>query len=94
MQKKLCSECGEPAEVSLCQIVSTVGHSPRQQRCSTAMAFCAACFEARIELLCGVGLRCIKKSLSEAFTSLADACAIRLNRHRRTVPTLTSDGGR
>jgi hypothetical protein len=94
MQKKLCSECGEPAEVSLCQIVSTVGRTPRQQRCSRTVAFCVACFEARIQLLCGVGLSGIQNPLSEAFTSLADACAIPLNRHRSTVLALTNDGGR
>ena len=54
MQKKSCSECGEPAEVSLCQIVSTVGRAPRLQRCGTSTAFCAACFGARIDLLSGV----------------------------------------
>ena len=94
MQKKSCSECGMPAEVSLCQIVSTVGRAPRQQRCSVSTAFCAACFGARIELLRGIGLHGIQKALSEAFTSLAEGCAMKLNRQPRTVSALTSDGGR
>jgi hypothetical protein len=53
MQKKSCSECGEPADVSLCQIVSTVGRAPRGQLCSKSTAFCAVCFQVRIELLGG-----------------------------------------
>ena len=94
MQKKSCSECGMPAEVSLCQIVSTVGRAPRLQRCSKSIAFCAACLEGRIKLLCGSGLHGIQQSLGEAFTTLADDCAIRLTRHRHSVPDSTNDGGR
>jgi len=94
MQTKSCSECGMPAEVLLCQIVSTVGRAPRRQRCSTSTAFCAACFGARIDLLRGVGLHGIQQSLSKAFTALADGCAMKFNRPRRTAAALASDGGR
>jgi hypothetical protein len=94
MQKKVCSECGEPAEVSVCQIVSTVGRAPRLQRCSRAMAFCTACFTARIDLLRGMGSHGVQQPLSEAFTALADACAVQSKRQRHTVPALTTDGGR
>ena len=94
MQPKSCSECGMPAEVSLCQIVSTVGRAPRLQRCSISTAFCAACFEARIKLLGGVGLGGIRQPLSEAFTALANACAMRLTSLKQSAPTPVSDGGR
>ena len=94
MQKKSCSECGEPAEVSLCQIVSTVGRAPRQQRCTTSTAFCAACLQGRIKLLRVEGLHGIQKPLSEALTALADACEMTLNQPRCTAPALASDGGR
>ena len=46
MQKKLCSECGEIAEVSLCQILSTVGRETRKQQCSTSTPFCAPVYGA------------------------------------------------
>jgi len=94
IQKKLCSECGESAEVSLCQIVSTVGRAPRQQRCSTSTSFCAACLQGRIKLLRRLGLQRTQESLSEAFTALAEDCDLRLTRPRRTVPQLASEGGR
>ena len=94
MQKKLCSECGETADVSLCQIVSSVGRAPRQQRCSVSTAFCAACLQGRIKLLRRLGLHGIQKPLSEAFTTLANGCEMKLNRPRRSVPALASGGGR
>ncbi len=56
MQTKLCSECGEPAEVSLCQILSTVGRKKREQRCSTSTPYCAACLQSRVKLLRRLGL--------------------------------------
>ena len=94
MQKKSCSECGMPADVSLCQIVSTVGRAPRHQRCSTATAFCTACFGARIKLLRGVGLRGIQRPLREAFTALASACGLKLTHLKRPAPTTANGGGR
>jgi hypothetical protein len=94
MQKKLCSECGETAEVSLCQIVSSVGRAPRKQRCSISTAFCAACLQGRIKLLRRLGLHGIQKPLGEALTALADVCELNLNRPRRSVPALANGGGR
>jgi hypothetical protein len=92
MQKKLCSECGEIAEVSLCQILSTVGREARKQQCSTSTPFCAPCLRNRIKLLQRPGLRGIHKPLGEAFTTLADVCGMKLNRPRRATQPLTSDG--
>ena len=91
MQKKLCSECGEMAEVSLCQILSTVGRTPRRQRCSLSTSFCAPCLQGRIKLLRRSGLHCIQKPLSEAFTTLADGCEMRL---KSSKPAWFSRGDR
>ena len=77
MQKRLCSECGEVAEVSLCQILSTIGRTPRRQRCSMSTSFCAPCLQDRIKLLRRSSLQGIQKPLSEAFTTLADGCEMR-----------------
>lgn len=93
MLKKICSECNEPAEISLCQIISTVGRTPRQQRCSTSTPLCAACLQSRINLLRKFGLHGIQRPLSEAFTTLASGCGMRLTRVRRPVSTLVSDEG-
>ena len=80
MQKKRCSVCGGVAEVSLCQIVSTVGRAPRLQRCTTATPFCAACLQHCVTFLHAAGLPGIEKPLGAAFTALAKACAPGTNR--------------
>ena len=92
MQKKLCTECGKIAEVSLCQILSTVGRTPRQQRCSMSTTFCAFCLQGRIKLLRRLGLHGIQKPLSEAFTTLADGCEMTLSRPRRSRSVIGDRG--
>ncbi len=73
MQKKLCSECGEIAEVSLCQIVSSVGRATRQQRCSiSTLLLRGRVYRAESSSSERLGLRGIHKPLSEAFTALAE----------------------
>lgn len=83
MDPKLCSECGEVAQVSLCQIVSSLRYKPRKQRVGTSVAFCAPCLQSRIRLLQRLGLRGIHKPLGEALTALAELCEMRLNRPKR-----------
>ena len=88
MLKKLCSVCGGAAEISLCQIVSTVGRAPRLQRCTTATPFCAACLQRCVTLLHVAGLPGIEKPLGEAFTALAEACGVGVRRPSvRPIPT-------
>ena len=94
MQKKLCSECGEIAEVSLCQILSTVGREARRQQCTTSTPFCASCLQSRIKLLQRLGLRGIHKPLGAAFTTLAAVCGMKLDHPRRTARRSASDGVR
>ena len=53
MQKKLCSECGMSAEVSLCQSYLHRGpRVPGRQRCSTSTAFCAVLFYKTVSSSC------------------------------------------
>jgi hypothetical protein len=85
MKRKLCSECGDDAAISLCQILSTVGTTPRKQRCTTATAFCAACLQSRVKLLRRLGLQGLHKPLGEAFTALADDSGMQLTRQKRSV---------
>ena len=84
MQRKQCDECGADAEVSICQIISTIGRAPRQQKCSESKAFCAACLAGRFNLLRRLGLRSLQQPASEALTALAETCGMRLNRQRRS----------
>jgi hypothetical protein len=94
MEPKLCSECGEAAEVSLCQILSTVGRGDRRQQCSTATPFCASCLRSRIKLLQRLGLHGIHKPLGAAFTTLALVCGMKLDRSKRAGSALARDGAR
>ena len=86
MKRRLCSECGNEAAISLCQILSTVGTTPRKQRCTTAIAFCAACLQSRVKLLDRLDLHGIQKSLGEAFTALAEESGMLLARQKRPAP--------
>ncbi len=40
---KSCSCCPQPAQYSLVFVLSTIGVSPRRQKCSKAVLFCADC---------------------------------------------------
>jgi hypothetical protein len=40
---KLCSRCSREAEVSVVCVISTVGTSPRRQKCSATVLFCHRC---------------------------------------------------
>jgi hypothetical protein len=46
---KVCSCCRRPAEYSLVSILSTVGISKRQQKCSPAVLFCTNCLKKRLQ---------------------------------------------
>ena len=94
MQRKLCNECGAPADVSLCQIVSTVNRSPRLQRCTTSTAFCIACLQERIKLMHGLDLHGIHEPLGEAFTALANISEMPLSPQTQSPVSPSADGGR
>jgi hypothetical protein len=71
MQRKICSICGTPANISLCFLASTVGRSPRMQGAAKAILFCKACIEAAA---CGrqpEGLLGVRQRVSEALKVLA-----------------------
>jgi hypothetical protein len=71
MQRKICSICGTPANISLCFLASTVGQAPRMQGAAKAILFCKACLEAAV---CGrqpEGLSGVRERVSEALKVLA-----------------------
>jgi hypothetical protein len=45
MVRKTCEQCGNEAAVAVCWLVSTVGISPRVQKCSRASGFCLDCLK-------------------------------------------------
>ena len=71
MQRKICSICGTPANISLCFLASTVGQAPRMQGAAKAILFCKPCIEAAV---CGrqpEGLLGVRQRVSEAVKVLA-----------------------
>jgi hypothetical protein len=79
MTLRSCNQCGSPAAFSLCNLLSTVGVSPRQQKCSIVTPYCAACIQRLLKLLETSGLLPLQKlsqPLREAYTALADSSTI------------------
>ena len=51
MTLRSCSQCGNPAVVSLRHLLSTVAVTPQKQKCGTAMVYCFACIQRVVGLL-------------------------------------------
>jgi len=45
MVRKSCEQCGNSPVVTVCWLISTVGVSPRVQKCSKASIFCWSCMQ-------------------------------------------------
>jgi hypothetical protein len=76
MTLRSCSQCGSPAAFSMCNLLSTVGITPRRQKCGIATLYCSACIQRLVGLLEASGhsaLQNVSQSLSEAYTALAVA---------------------
>ena len=74
MPLRVCSQCGNPAAFSLCNLISTVAITPRKQKCGIATLYCAACIQRVVELLATSGdspLHNFSESLRGAYTALA-----------------------
>ena len=68
---KICSCCRRPAEYSLISILSTVGISKRQQKCSPAVLFCANCLKKRLQRK-HWGSDKLHKAVNRAYTELSE----------------------
>jgi hypothetical protein len=77
MKLRSCSQCGNPAAFSLCNLISTVASSPRQQKCGIATLYCSTCIQRVVEFLAASGhspLQSLSQPLSAAYTALTTAC--------------------
>ena len=55
MTEKSCSQCRRLADGSLCFLLSTLGITPRQQKCTRSVSLCAHCMRdliARLGTVC------------------------------------------
>jgi hypothetical protein len=67
---KSCSCCSKPADYSLALIVSTIGISPRNQRCSPVVPFCKNCIHALATEECWLGSTALFNALQHAYTTI------------------------
>jgi hypothetical protein len=77
--KKSCSCCSHPAEYSLAFVLSTVGVSPRVQRCSSVVLFCKSCIHALATEECWWGSTALSSALQRAYTAIKQESGDTLN---------------
>ncbi len=70
METKRCARCLRRAEFSVCFLLSTLGRSPRQQKCTAAVSFCAACIQDISQAMGIVALPALIEPLRQAYTAL------------------------
>lgn len=86
MTPKSCSQCGRPADLSVCFLVSTVGQSPRTQKCSGSVLLCKTCIRALDAQLESVSPPSLIQSLRTAYTALTNPPAERSDSPRGPEP--------
>ena len=74
MITKRCSLCSQPAQYSLASVVSTVGVSPRRQKCSSIVLLCDGCMRELCERLAPVSSE-MREALKRAYTAMNSAPA-------------------
>jgi hypothetical protein len=79
MTRKSCSYCWRPAEFSLCHLISTIGTTPREQKCSQALVLCNDCIQRIFSLIEALPFHGYAPPLSGAYTALAKVSANKAN---------------
>ena len=69
MELKPCLRCGQPAEFALSFLISTLGRSPRQQKCTTSVPLCGDCIQAVSEAMGSVAPPALIQPLKQAYTA-------------------------
>jgi hypothetical protein len=67
---KLCCRCSREAELSVVWVISTVGTSPRRQKCSPAVLFCHRCMRDLLADDANFGTDDLRKSVNTAYTHM------------------------
>jgi len=68
--RKSCEQCGNDGTLAVCWLLSTVGKSPRVQKCSRGTILCTACLRQLIGPNQSKVPPLLGKRLSEAFTAV------------------------
>jgi hypothetical protein len=72
---KRCSRCQSEAEVSFVCVFSTLGASPRRQKCSAAVLFCHRCMRHLLADGGCFGPDDLRNSVNKAYTDVEQALA-------------------
>lgn len=72
MERKPCSRCSAPAEFSLLLVLSTVGITPRAQKCSHSLLLCKSCLQASVASQALTPIPDLQERLSDVLTRLAE----------------------
>ena len=75
---KLCSRCSRPAEYSLALVLSTIGISPRVQRCSPVLCSVKTVYRRSLRMNAGRSTA-LSNALQHAYTATTRACSERSN---------------
>jgi len=67
--RKTCEACGNDAVVTVCWLVSTMGTSPRVQKCSKASALCQDCVGTICSRTDVSGSVFLRQRLADAYTA-------------------------
>jgi hypothetical protein len=65
-----CNQCGQEAEFAVCSLISTKGKSPRRQKCSKSVGFCASCIQGALTRGEGKYRPALQDAFVEAYIAL------------------------
>jgi hypothetical protein len=74
MTLQSCNRCGRPAELTVSLLISTVGRSPRQQKCGESVHFCRECLRVWIVEIGSIEPRTLERSAWRAYTAIVGHC--------------------
>lgn len=96
METKPCSRCSRPASFSLAFLLSTIGRTPRLQKCTRTAAFCSSCLSNVLEILACSPIPDLKEALQRAYTAFSETPAHTVSApevHHPENPTGSSHSG-
>ena len=74
MTANTCHRCQRAAEFSVSLLISTVGKSPRQQKCGESVHFCGDCIRLWMVHIGSVEPRTVERSARRAYTAIVANC--------------------
>jgi hypothetical protein len=77
---KRCLVCKEAGQFSVCAVISTLGVSERQQKCTVSLSFCADCLQAICANTEGNAVLRVQEALQAGFQALTVVCTEQCDR--------------